>query len=59
MKRCDLCRRFIPPERLEALPETNRCVRCARKQGSDMRKRKVPIGMDIDTYKDLLGATRD
>jgi len=58
MKKCIICGRFIPKARLEALPETNRCVECARKLGSDMNKQKVVVAMDAETYKDLLGATR-
>ena len=42
----------------QALPETKRCVECARKNGSDIKGRRIDIGMDADTYKDLLGATR-
>jgi len=57
-RRCEVCQKPIPPERLEALPETRRCVECAREKGSDVFARRVGIGMDIDTYKDLLGATR-
>lgn len=55
---CELCGRRIPKERLQALPETKRCVECARKNGSDVRGRRIAVGMDADTYKDLLGATR-
>ena len=55
---CEICGRVIPPERLEALPETRRCVECARKNGSDLKIRRVAVGMDLETYKDLLGATR-
>lgn len=55
---CELCQKPIPRERLEALPATRRCVECARTNGSDVVARRVGIGMDIDTYKDLLGATR-
>lgn len=53
-----MCQKPIPRERLEALPQTRRCVECARANGSDVVARRVGIGMDIDTYKDLLGATR-
>lgn len=55
---CELCGRPIPKERLDALPQTKRCVDCARQRGSDMVVRKVEIGMDPETYRDLLGATR-
>lgn len=57
-RRCQLCKKLIPPERLQALPGTRRCVQCARDNGSDVTARRVGIGMDADTYKDLLGATR-
>lgn len=55
---CEICRRSIPKERLSALPETRRCVECARKNGSGLSPRRVEIGMDVETYKDLLRATR-
>lgn len=55
---CELCGRRIPKERLQALPETKRCVECARKNGSDLKVRRIDIGMDVETYKDLLGAIR-
>lgn len=57
-RRCELCKQPIAPERLQALPRTRRCVECARSNGSDVIARRVGIGMDADTYKDLLGATR-
>ncbi len=57
-RHCEICGQAIPPERLEALPETRRCVECARKNGSDLKIRRVAVGMDLETYKDLLGATR-
>lgn len=55
---CQICGRPIPAERLRALPETHRCVTCADKNGSDIVLKHHDVGMDIDTYKDLLGATR-
>lgn len=58
VRRCELCRKPIAPERLQALPDTRRCVQCSRENGSDVTARRVGIGMDADTYKDLLGATR-
>lgn len=57
-KKCEICGKPIPEERVKALPETKRCVECARKNGSDVLARRSDIGMDIDTYKDLLGAIR-
>ena len=57
-RECELCGRPIPVERLAALPETKRCVDCARKNGSGLSPRRVEIGMDVETYKDLLRATR-
>ena len=57
-RKCDICAKEIPAERLKALPETKRCVECAREKGSDIVARRSEIGMDIDTYKDLLGAIR-
>lgn len=55
---CEMCGKTIPNERLEILPQTKRCVKCAEEHGSDVVANKVDIGMDKDTYKDLLGATR-
>ena len=57
-RKCEICGKEILTERLEALPETKRCVQCAKEKGSDIVARKSEIGMDIDTYKDLLGAIR-
>ena len=57
-RKCELCGKAIPAERVKALPETKRCVECAEKKGSDIVAKRTDIGMDIDTYKDLLGAIR-
>ncbi|HHZ20304.1 MAG TPA: hypothetical protein GX391_07350 [Firmicutes bacterium] len=57
-RKCELCGKGIPAERLKALPETKRCVECSRQKGSDIVARRSEIGMDADTYKDLLGAIR-
>jgi len=57
-RKCELCGRRIPEERLQALPETKRCVDCSRKNGTDIKSRRIAVGMDVDTYKDLLGAIR-
>ncbi len=55
---CNICGKRINPERLEVLPETKLCKDCAEKIGSDMIVQRTEIGMDLDTYKDLLGAIR-
>lgn len=55
---CELCDQPIPEARLEALPETRRCFTCSTKNGSDVVTRRLEVGMDADTYKDLLGAIR-
>jgi hypothetical protein len=34
-KRCRICRTEIPPERLEAIPDTLVCVRCSQKIGGE------------------------
>ncbi len=57
-RKCEFCGNTIPKERLDILPQTKRCVTCAEKNGSDMVVKRTDIGMDSDTYKDLLGATR-
>ena len=57
-RKCEICGRPIPKERLEILPGTKRCVECAEKNGTDVQARRTELGMDIDTYRDLLGAIR-
>ncbi|HHV62017.1 MAG TPA: hypothetical protein GXX51_05185 [Firmicutes bacterium] len=57
-KKCEICGKIIPEERLRILPETKRCVECAEKNGPDVHAKRRDVGMDIDTYKDLLGAIR-
>lgn len=52
------CGRVIPKARLDILPTTKRCVECAKKNGTDVQGKRTEVGMDIETYKDLLGATR-
>ena len=57
---CDICGKAINPERLAILPNTRRCVDCAREKGSDVIvPRTVDMGFDADTYRDLLDAIRD
>jgi hypothetical protein len=58
MKKCEICGKVIPKERLMALPETNRCVECARTKGTDLKGKVINIGIDKDTYMDLLEAVR-
>lgn len=55
---CEICGKEIPKARIEALPTTKRCIECSQKDGTDVFADRVDIGMDIDTYKDLLGAVR-
>lgn len=57
-RRCEICGKAIPRERLEALPDTRRCIECARANGTDFCAKRADVGMDPDTYKDLLGAVR-
>ncbi len=56
--RCEICGRVIPKARLDILPTTKRCVECAKKNGTEIQGKRTEVGMDIETYKDLLGATR-
>ncbi len=58
VKTCVLCGRGVDLLRHVALPETKRCVECARKWGSDIQLPDVIIGMDAETYRDLLEAVR-
>jgi len=55
---CINCGKAINPERLEVLPETKICKNCAEIRGSDLIIPRRSIGMDPETYKDLLGAIR-
>lgn len=55
---CLKCGKRINPERLEVLPETRICKECSERLGSDMVFKKTEIGMDPDTYRDLIGAIR-
>jgi RNA polymerase-binding transcription factor DksA len=57
-KSCEICGIIIPIERIEALPETHRCVECSREKACDSFAKRTEVGMDMDTYKDLLGAVR-
>ena len=56
--KCEICGKVIPKARLEILPTTKRCVDCAKKNGTDVQAKRTEVGMDIETYKDLLGAIR-
>ena len=58
VKKCEFCGKQIPKERLDALPNTKRCIECARKMGTDTTAKRQEVGMDPETYKDLLGAIR-
>lgn len=55
---CLYCGKTINPERLKVLPETRICKDCAEISGSDLVLPRKEIGMDPETYKDLLGAIR-
>lgn len=55
---CLYCGKTINPDRLEVLPQTKICKNCAEVSGSDLILPRKEIGMDLETYKDLLGATR-
>ena len=55
---CEICGKPIPAERLAALPQTRRCVKCAATVCTDLITARRTVGMDIETYKDLLSATR-
>jgi len=48
-RKCEFCGEQIPRERLEALPNTRRCVKCAQKNGSDIR------GLVPDAVADYIG----
>ncbi|MEJ6952033.1 TraR/DksA C4-type zinc finger protein [Natronospora cellulosivora (SeqCode)] len=55
---CINCGKPINPERLQVLPETKICIRCAEICGSDLVITRAEVGMDKETYRDLIGAIR-
>ncbi|MFW6022764.1 MAG: TraR/DksA C4-type zinc finger protein [Halanaerobiaceae bacterium] len=55
---CIKCGKNINPERLEVLSNTRICKACAEVIGTDFIFERTEVGMDIETYKDLLGAIR-
>lgn len=55
---CQRCGKSINPDRLIVFPQTRICKNCAEKNGSDMEFEYTKVGMDLDTYKDLLKAVR-
>lgn len=55
---CVNCGKAINHERLHILPETKICKNCAEIFGSDLVIARTEIGMDKETYCDLLGAIR-
>ena len=57
-RKCEICGKPISKDRLKALPDTRRCIECARRTGTDVVATRSDLGMDPDTYKDLLSATR-
>ncbi len=38
---CERCKKEIPPERIEALPDTRLCVTCSEAVGGDYRRKVV------------------
>jgi len=57
-RKCEICGKEISKDRLKILPETKRCIECARRNGTDVFANRSSLSMDSDTYKDLLSATR-
>lgn len=55
---CINCGKSINPDRLEVLQGTKICKNCSEIRGSDLIISRRSIGMDPETYKDLLGAIR-
>ena len=39
---CERCRQMIPPERVEAVPETRLCVKCSREVGGEFQLMVTP-----------------
>ncbi len=57
-KQCEICGKLIPNDRVAILPETKRCVECSREKGNDFFAKRTEVGMDRETFKDLIGAIR-
>ena len=55
---CINCGKSVNPERLEVLPNTKICINCAETDGSDLVIDRTEIGMDLESYRDLLAAIR-
>lgn len=51
---CEMCNEPIPPERLKIMPETTVCVRCAAKLEEGIRRRRILISDQEESYDDLL-----
>ena len=58
LKTCIFCGKAIPTHRLEALPGTRRCYKCALDEGPDVENIPFQVGMDPETFRDLLRAIR-
>ncbi|MBL8797457.1 MAG: TraR/DksA C4-type zinc finger protein [Planctomycetia bacterium] len=39
---CERCKTMIPPERIEAVPETRLCVQCSQTVGGEFELRVTP-----------------
>lgn len=58
LQTCEFCGQTISLHRKEAIPETRRCYGCSAIKGTDMHYEPGELGMDKETYGDLLGAIR-
>lgn len=45
VQQCERCKSVIPPERLEALPDTVLCAKCSKEIGGDYEITVVPDNM--------------
>jgi RNA polymerase-binding transcription factor DksA len=53
---CEKCGNPIPPERLEIMPETTLCVRCASEREQGIRRSQVVV---LDQYEDYDNSDSD
>lgn len=53
-RHCIVCKAIIPSQRIETIPETQHCVRCASTSGAGAANRKAdePLGTRLDFKRD-------
>lgn len=52
MKNCERCGKEIPPERVEALPETHLCIGCSEEVGGDFEVKIIEENLEDSDVSD-------